>query len=322
MGSPRGIAGPRRNLRGATILELLLGAAVLAMLLAMMLSVLAHASSIWQRASDSAEAFQSARLAFELMTRSIGQATLNTYLDYDDPSNPSRYLRKSELAFACGPAGTGSMPGTPGTGQAVFFQAPLSLTSKSDHESLDGLLNTCGFFVSYTTNSAIPQHVKAGSNPRRYRLMQTLVPAEDNSIYKSKTGDSWFSAFTNNAYPLADNIVALVLSPQDPASSPPDLTGNYTYSTRDNTVPQPDNAHQLPPAIKVTMVAIAETAANRLSSGDQEPAAISSSLTGKFSDPANYASDLAQLEKSLSGANITYRVFTSTVPIRESKWTK
>ena len=80
---------------GFTILELLVATAVLSLILVVMLSLITQTSSVWRSSSARIEAFQSARRGFENLTRSLEQATLNTYWDYDNPSNPTIYRRKS-----------------------------------------------------------------------------------------------------------------------------------------------------------------------------------------------------------------------------------
>lgn len=321
--------GTKRRKRGCpdafSLVEMLVSTAIVVVLLVLMISVVVQASSLWRRSSGNVESFQAARIAFEVFTRNLSQATLNTYLDYDNATAPTRYLRKSELAFRSGAAGAGSLAGTPGTGQAVFFQGPLGYaTNTTDHGGLEGLLSTCGYYVSFTTNNSIPAHVSSTENPYRYRLMQMLVPTENNDIYKNSTGTAWFSAYTNAASPVADNIIALVIRPQDPAAASPEVTTNYSYDTRDNTAadPQPASAHQLPPVLQVTMVAIDEAAARRLENSTAQPPEIISALSGKFQNTGAFQADLADLETRLADARIPYRVFSSAVPIRESKWTK
>lgn len=307
-----------------TLIEVLVGTVVLALILVLMVAVVVQASSVWKRSSEKVEAFQSARLAFDLITRNLSQATLNTYLDYDSATAPTRYLRKSELAFICGAAGTGDLPGVPGSGQALFFQAPLGYATNAPlHGGLEALLNTCGYYVSYTTNNSLPAHVATATNAYRFRLMQMFVPTESNTVYQTNSEHGWFKAFTNSARPVADNIIALVIRPQDPAATPPDI-GTYDYDTRvhfSGTV-QPDTSHQLPPVIQITLIAIDEAAANRMDSDSAIPAVLSTALTGKFQMPANYDTDLRGVEDRLNEQRIPYRVFSSAVPIRESKWTK
>lgn len=306
---------------GFSLIELLVSTAIVAVLLVLMISVMMQASTVWRRSSSNVEAFQSARLAFDVITRNLSQATLNTYLEYDNPAAPTRYYRNSELACRIGPAGSDGLPGTAGTGQAVFFQAPLGYaTNLASHGGLEGVLSACGYFVNYTTNSSVPPHVAASGNPPRYRLMQVLVPTESNDVYKSSSGSAWISAHTNSAAPVADNVIALVVRPQDPGATLPDVTPDYAYDTRLNAAadPQPDSAHQLPPVVQVTMVAVDEAAAAR----PQSASAIAAALSGKFGVTASYQSDLDDLGSKLTEARIPYRIFSSAVPIRESKWTK
>lgn len=316
-----------------TLVELLVAMTVLILIVALVLSIITQASSVWRRSNEGMEAFQSARLGFDLITRNLSQATLNTYLDYDDPTNPTRYLRKSELAYLSAPAGLNNLPGTAGAGEALFFQAPASYATNDLYKNMEALLNTCGYFVSYTTNNSLPAHVAAGGspNPYRYRLMQLLAPTEENKIYAAAAGNAWFTNYTGSNFvrPVADNVIALIIRPQDPAVLPPAqadiVTNSFTYDTRANALasPQPVTAHQLPPVVQVTMVAIDETAAKRLDDGSaQQPLLISGALSGKFQTPAAFETDLSQLEDSLNANRIGYRVFSSAVPIRESKWTK
>ncbi len=318
--------------RGFSLLEVMVAMGVFSLLLAILLSVIRQTSTVWKRSSEKIEAFQSARIGFDLLTRNLSQATLNTYLDYDSSTAPTRYLRKSELAFVCGPAGTGPFPGTANTGQAVFFQAPLGYSAVTANAPLTSLLNTCGYYISFSTNTDIPAHVLNSANltavnPSRYRLMQLLVPTESNGIYSGGTNSTdWFTNNSGKATIAADNVILLILRPQDPSSTPSDITTDYTYNTETNAAsnPQPITANQLPPVIQVTMVAIDETSAKRLESGSSQPAAIQSALAGKFqtSSDTAFKKDLSDLETALIKSNIEYRVFSSAVPIRESKWSK
>lgn len=309
--------------RGFTIIELLVATAVLALILGFVLSSVSNVSGIWRRSTDKVKSFQEARLAFETITRTLSQATLNTYLDYDSQTSAKRYLRQSDLKFLIGNAGATGIPGTAGCGQAVFFQAPIGYASGTAYQNIGSLLNTCGFYVTLTTNSTVPQHASSTANPARYRLMQMLVPTEKNDVYTS-SGSSWFSSYVNEARPIADNVIAIVLRPQDPATliSSPNSSPNDAYSY-DSTAgalnnPQPITANQLPPVVQVTLIAIDETSAKRT----EGASVVSSALNGKFTIASAYDADLKSVENALSTANINYRVFSSAVPIRESKWTK
>lgn len=312
---------------GFSIIELLVAVTIFVAMLTIVLSVMGQATNIWKGSSNKIEAFQSARAGFEQVTRSISQATLNTYLDYNDVNDPKQYLRQSELKFLIGQSGASGMPGLMGTGQCIFFQAPLTYTlNTGSYGGLDSLLNTCGYYVSFTTNTGVPSHVPSSKNPYRYRLMQLLVPVEKNTVYDaSGAASQWFAAQTNYVAAVADNIIALILRPQDPSATTPDISTNtYAYDTTANATnyPQPQTANQLPPVVQVTMVAIDEAAAARLDQGSTATGVIASALSGKFTNPARYDLDLAELESTLLKAGIDCRIFAGAVPIRESKWTK
>ena len=109
---------------GFTILEVMVASAVFVLLLGLLMSTISQTSTVTRRATEKVSAFQGARSAFELLTSKLSQATMNSYWDYDSPTTPTKYIRKSELHFVVGPAGQTPLPGTSGTGQAVFFQAP------------------------------------------------------------------------------------------------------------------------------------------------------------------------------------------------------
>jgi uncharacterized protein (TIGR02599 family) len=309
-----------------TILEILVATTILAILLVLLLSTISAVSTTWRRSTEKIQSFQGAQLAFDSITHNLSQATLNTYLDYDNATSPQRYLRKSELMFISDAAGSNAMPGATNTGQAIFFQAFLGYSTNVNYSGLESLLNPCGYFVSFTTNNAIPAHVTGGNNPYRYRLMQLLVPSETNGIYQGSYGSTgWFTSYTNEAKPVADNVIALIVRPQDPGTSAAGAPNNaYAYNSTLNAMnnPQPVTANQLPPVVQVTIVAIDESSAKRLENGASQPAAITTALGNRFTDPASYQTDLDALTGSLNSNRINYRVFSSAVPIRESKWTK
>ncbi len=310
----------RRKPTSFTLVEVLVSLTVFVLLLGILFEIINQLANVMRQSTRQIETFQSARIGFDVMTHTLSQATLNTYLDYDNSLFPTNYLRESDLQFVLGPAGS-PFPGASGTGQAAFFQAPLNYTTNvAGYSGTEALLNTVGYFVAFTTNSGIPAHVQVTSNPYRYRLMQMLVPTEDNTIYTAG-GNAWFTApglASSFVTPVADNVIALVLRPQDPATTPPsDITNNYTYDSNLNATiyPQPVTAKQLPPLVQVTMVAIDEASAKRLDTGGStQPAAISSALSGKFAFVTNYTSDLSSLESQLTTAKIPYKVFTSNVP--------
>jgi len=73
------------------------------------------------------------------------------------------------------------------------------------------------------------------------------------------------------------------------------------------------------------MVAVEESAVNRLagSASSSSDAASKLGITGidsLFSDSSQYDADLQQVTDGLSSKSVPYRVFTATMPLRESRW--
>jgi len=383
---------------GFTLVEILLATTIFLLLMAVALRIFSQTSQIWQRSTEEAKAFQSARLGFDLMTRNLSQATLNSYIDYVDinnnfpaaagttgtnkyDGNPQRYARQSDLHFYLGYSGlsvgfgtpvpktTGTMPGTINTGEAVFFQFPGGYTTGTNisgaltYANMDRLMNACGYYVQFSDESSLrPPSGPGQTFPNlplqkyRYRLMQMLQPTEMNRVYSSGTNPSaWFTGtnVTQMACPIADNVVALFVRPLDPAdptlckdlykydSHPAvawDASGKPIYKAGlTAAVPpiQPTTENQLPPMIQVTMVAIDELSAKHLAitSGTNQPTIIQNTLAGLatapgvtnpglFGTPTNLEKCVTYVEKIFQANHINYRIFSTTVPIRESKWTK
>jgi len=244
-------AGPRGSSVFAaafTLVEILVSLAVLTILLLVSAQVIGQVQSTWAASNARVSQFREARTAFDIITRNLSQATLNTYIDYKsnylegddgdvDPgatvasTGPGRYIRKSDLQFRCGPtslllnASSEKLPG-----HAVFFQAPLGVAQEADLVGLDRLLCGRGYFVQYSDDRFFkPEFLKTGALKYRYRLMEFSPPAEKNLIYSSPPKedaitDDWYAlAGAGGAAedqgqlmtrPVADNILTLIISPQ------------------------------------------------------------------------------------------------------------
>ncbi len=334
---------------GFTILEILTATAILAAILVVVFSVISHSTGVWRRANANIDAFQNARAVFDIMTSRLGQATLNTYWDYYDAGYqpfrlatngagfvPKSYGRYSDLHFVSGPA-TALIPALPPDSsalatQAVFFTVPTGLTTNASYQPMPELLSACGFFVAFGGDDATRPSIVTAPVNYRWRLMELTAAAESLDVFASATGTDWFTAPVagGQVRPLADNIIALVIWPRlapqnDPAGD--SIAPDYAYDSRTTGAwsggRQPVQAHQLPPSVQVTMVAIDEASAIRLQqqSGSTPPTAITDALAGRFtSDVTACADDLRQVEADLVKNHINYRVFTTTVALRESRW--
>ena len=337
---------------GFTVAELLVASAILALLVVLLLSMVTQTSKTWKATSGKIEEFRDARDAFDTITRRMGQATLNTYLDYDNPTNPKAYMRQSELRFLSGTTTNilGNILTTTNPTMGVFFQAPNGFSTNSTNSILQNALNTWGYFIEYGSDSnSRPGFLPTGAPaPRyRYRLMELMEPTENLSVYNYTSGNrnytnvDWISnsmALTTNrpAHVLAENVIALIvlpkLSPTDILNwnsqgsnySAASLAPSYTYDSSQNLNSNPVDAnlnthHQLPPVIQVTLVAVDETSAIRFAN-------IYSNLMSKYSSfnlfqyASNLPTDLTTLGTFLSGNQMNYRIFTTDVMIKGAKW--
>ncbi len=264
MNLPRPSAVPAVR-RGFTLVELLVSTVVLSVLLLVTLTSLDSMQRSWRSSKARVDQFRDARVAFETITRTLSQATLNTYWDYyysGSQSNlpaagsttpPAGYVRQSELHFITGSArGLGPADATQAEypSHSVFFQAPLGHSEL--HRGLAGLLNSRGYYIQFDSDvDRRPSFLPAGVTRTkfRHRLMEYRPPAENaavngrtlqgNTVYS--TPQTWYKTDLEAASrPLADNIVLLIISPQ---VAPENITiagrqpwwiaPGYRYNSRD-----------------------------------------------------------------------------------------
>ncbi len=319
----------RRRIKGFTLIELLVSMAVLAIIGIVMVSVTGAVQKISRQTKGRAEEFRESRRAFDRINQRLSQATLNTYFDYVDSNGnprtsanaatftPSRYARISELRYlqtnasAFAPPREGDM-----IGQAVFFQAPTAETMSDTLTGLNSLLNTVGYFiVKGSDQGLLPPTVTATKN--RYRLYELVEPTENLTIYTNTSGNASYQgtnwcavplANSNFSHRLADNIVALVFQAIYPNTNGVWLT-NVTYSSapRGNATQSPEE-NNLPPRVKINMIAVDEVAAQRIVDANV-------SLTSAVN-----TNDLATLEQQLIDNRLNYRKFESVISIGPAKW--
>jgi len=205
--------------------------------------------------------------------------------------------------------------------------------------ALDQLMNSWGYFLEYGSDeSLMPACLKGRIEPRkRCRLMEYMEPAEQLKVYlyPGARSNMWFAPAITQARrsvrPLAENVVALILQPRlDRASEDTRreagksvvLAPNYRYdSTQSSQDAELNSKNQLPPVVQVTMVAIDEGSAKKLSSCPAFPATGGIDYGDLFRRPDDYAADLSTFEKQLAATHhAAYRVFTTNVNIRGAKW--
>jgi uncharacterized protein (TIGR02599 family) len=322
--------------RGFTLLELLIAMAVSIVLVAIISQITSSVMKTTSSTSSKIDAFATARLGFNLLNQRLSKATLNTFWAYDDPLNPTVYLRSSDLQFIIRQNQQNS-----GYGQEAYLVAPETYSGSSSLRSVSGLLNACSFFIQYGDSQQFRASTETGSR-FRYRLMQGFQPTENRAVFNNfyTTGSQgWISNIINEGgnpvtsgscvSPLADNVIALLFWPR--VSKADDSTGTrltgstnaYAYDSRANAtdIPQPITANQLPPVVQITMVMISEASAQRIDTkSNTPPAAIEAALSGKFTDVTQYDEDLKKMSSILVQNHITYQIFTTAVPLKECKW--
>jgi uncharacterized protein (TIGR02599 family) len=182
-----------------------------------------------------------------------------------------------------------------------------------------------------------------------YRLID---PADRTKIINSR---KWFQdaltstvqqneqvgsrAFTR---PIAENILTLVISPRTETTvaasggnvEPYAIARQYEFDS--TLVTNPGSAantslqgtqHQMPPLLKVTMVALDQRGGESLSSNATLRQKVLDEASGLFTNAADYESDLegtdsepGKLKKLLLDNKLDYRVFTTTIALKQARW--
>ena len=397
------LSGQARLLRKAfTLVELMVSVSILVILMLVVSSFVNLVQRTWVRTNSNISQFREARLAFDAMTRTISQATLNTYwqagtVELSKNALGTRfqgtsYRRQSELQFSCGPTvggatalfSTGTAANYPGHG--VFFQAPLGVTGlispaagggtlTADTQNMVNLLCGRGYFVAWGDDASFrPQFLNTRNVPKRtrFRLMEFSPTSEKNPIYSdayrlsySDDGLSvtnskrWFREASDSSggteaaiqqtttsesedasnreftRPIAENILALVISPRlarvgRNEADTYKIAQNYNFDstvagdvgTSDQDFGTQGTQHLLPPLLQVTMVALDSRGGERISFDAQLQTQVVQMVTSRFSSAARYTADLQALESDLVQKRLAYRVFTSAIPLRQSRWSK
>ena len=195
----------------------MLSVAVIAGLMYFMIGTIDQTQKVWVRTSEKVTEFQSARSAFESMTRRLSQATLNAYWRAHDTDVAStkaafKFRRQSELQFISGPTVRffGASPAviSPAPSDqtypthAVFFQAPIGYTEEPPqtgsvklpyYRNLDSLLTTCGYFIEYGVEPDRPSFLSTLPDRYRHRLMEMTIPTEHLTTFARPKDDLGYS---------------------------------------------------------------------------------------------------------------------------------
>jgi uncharacterized protein (TIGR02599 family) len=323
---------------------------ILSVLMLMLTVLLDQVQKSWRYSESRISQFREARVAFDLMTKNIGQASLNTYWNLKDDDKDGLfdgYYRTSELHFIALDADTlGGSANQKPVGQGVFFQAPLGFSGQ--YRNLNNLFNGRGYFVAFGSDKKFKPSFVDSEDRYRFRLMEFRPPAEDNQIFEDGRGerekgesqifDAWFKQslggigegdFESHLNPIAENILTLVISPRDSLevssasrkATYSRIAPNYRFDSNSSEEGFSEFSQQVPPLVRVTMVAIDEAAAVRYSdSGGTMPAELMAPLSGLFKNTDSYNDDIQRLTDALNELKVSHKVFSSMVMLRSAKW--
>jgi len=381
--------------RAFTLIELLVSVTFLVILMLVVSQVIGIVQRTWVRANSRVSQFREARQAFDTLSRSLTQATLNNYWDneFDSVGTDAAgqqitlakdYFRQSELQFICGPTST-VIPAAAGNaqnypGHAVFFQAPLGIASlvaapaglggnnqPVNTENMVNLLCGRGYFVEWGSDASFrPTFLDQLNNAvpvrSRLRLMEYSPTAEKNRIYDTNLrpitahSKEWYEDVLNTGVqsaqetaqtraftrPIAENIIALVISPQVEATgnttvAPYAIAPLFVYDStlKVNPGSSPINAspqgtqHLLPPLLKVSMIALDERSGEFLAreENSQMRTELLTSIAGKLQNAASLVEELdgdqgktGTLVQLLLDKKLNYRIFSTTIALKQSRW--
>jgi uncharacterized protein (TIGR02599 family) len=333
---------------GFSLIELMVAMGILTILMLMLTALLDQIQKSWRFSESRISQFREARVAFDVMTKNIGQASLNTYWELRDKDSDGLfdgYFRTSELHFITMKASELGGSGTQQpVGQAIFFQAPLGFSST--YRNLNNLFNGRGYFVAFGSDRNFKPSFVKSPDRFRYRLMEFRPPAESNQVFadgqeeiskgEAQNFQGWFKqsmsvgdgSFESHLNPLAENILTIVVAPRDSLEEGvaardqtfSDIAPFYEFDSNDGSTARQAFAQQVPPLVRVTMVAIDEAAATRFEKGSTMPSELSSALNGAFLSTQKYTEDVQKVSAALNNLKVSHKVFSSLVLLRSSKW--
>lgn len=337
--------------RGFSLIELLTAMGILSVLMLLLTIILDSIQRSWTDSESRISQFREARVAFDLMTKNISQATVNTYWDLLDENKDGLvdgYFKTSELHFEVMYADRlgASSTQTP-VGHAVFFQAPLGFSSQ--YRNLNNLFNGRGYFVAWGSDRRFrPSYLDGRVEENyRFRLFEFRPPAESNQVFadggefrergERQVFERWFrqamnvgeGSFEDHLNPLANNIIAIFVSPRDALGSRTSesrrntfsrIAPRFEYDSNDENPEFDPFAQQVPPLLRITMIAIDEGSAIRLDgeSPGQMPSLL---IPNAFRNTANLDQDIEAQIAALDERGVRHKVFSSAVMMRSAKWT-
>jgi len=315
---------------GFSLLEVLITLMVLLIIFVALIEFMTDVGRVWKATAN--DPYAEAEDAFSVLARNLSTATLEPYSDYTDATGnfrtnaapafvPDHPARRSDLAFVCGPGGELLSSGRSVTGSAIFFLAPHGYTRTYAHEGMERLLNALGYFVEFGDDPG-PAFFSTGHS-WRWRLKQIVQPAESLHVFEPVSSAAWIQQVAPSGFAapvLAENIATLLVLPERTAHDEgTPLSSDFRYDSRDAA--QPLTRNQLPPRLRLVLVAIDGDSARRLALhyGSQPPPLVPEGL---FREAALLDSDLATLDNALNAQKTGHRIFDRHIALTSSAWSE
>ena len=210
-----------------------------------------------------------------------------------------------------------------------------------DYSPTPQVLNrTFGHYVGRTKTSGNPPNEKIESNSTWVRPYWMENGNNLGAFQRITTNSANSVSRFGYARVMADNVIALVILPKisekdrglTAANEIGSLAPEYQYDSwrvlkQDTGSAGMANAardNKLPPIVQVVMVAIDETSALNFAKTANIPdwTIRDRQLFTKVKTDTNLLDDLAELETRLQKDKVNYRVFSTDVVLRSSKWSK
>lgn len=151
-----------------------------------------------------------------------------------------------------------------------------------------------------------------------------------NTALEAPSGETFF----RTTRPLAENIIAMLIQPREATSSNgtkkiEDLAPEFLYDSRSwqwSASKSPNvirSKHQLPPIMDITFVAVDEASfGNFITRTEIQKVEDDPLLVPKesFTKATQYIKDLQDLELRLTELKLEFRIFSTSIRLRESKW--
>ncbi len=316
------------------MIEVTITLAIVLLVLVIVLQCVTEVEQSWR--TYSADPFSPASSAFDAMARHLAGATLEPYQDYANLSGdfrtnaapgfvPDHLARRSDLDFVCGPSagatGLLTASGRITAGCGVFFLEPAGYSQTEANTGMASLLNAMGYFVEFGDDSSTPAYLPLASHRWRWRLKQVEQASESLQVFSLTSSSAWIQPLVAPGASLslaAENVIALIVLPERAANdSGTPLAQNFAYDSRD--AGNPLTRHQLPPRLRLALMAIDEPSAQILAArnGTAPPRLIPNGL---FQQSVQLDADLGTLGNALTAQKINHRLFQRTILLPAAAW--